>query len=54
MGLLLKSLIHINKTGLVFLSHASLNINNRLKFYISFLTGAVLSEIHRFERCLKK
>jgi len=46
MGLLSKSLIHIKKTGLVFLSHAGLSISNRLKFYVSFLTGAVLSEIH--------
>jgi len=53
MGLLSKSLIHTNKTGLAFLSHASLSINNRLKFYVSFLTGAVLSEIHQFEGCFK-
>jgi len=53
MGLLSKSVIHIIKTGLVFLSHASLSISSRLKFCVSFLTGTVLSEIHQFERFFK-
>lgn len=52
-GLLSKSLIHIKTTGLVFLSHTSFSISSRLKFYVTFLTVAFLSESRHFIHCFK-